>query len=113
MDIRNNLTRLSLLENCTVIEGHLQILLMFKTKPEDFRELSFPKLTMITDYLLLFRVYGLESLKGLFPNLTHGQTSCATCPPSTGRGFWTPSRTTTSSPTRMTRRSVEMCVQEP
>ncbi|NXH15737.1 INSR protein, partial [Bucco capensis] len=70
MDIRNNLTRLSLLENCTVIEGHLQILLMFKTKPEDFRELSFPKLTMITDYLLLFRVYGLESLKGLFPNLT-------------------------------------------
>ncbi|NXN96122.1 INSR protein, partial [Rhinopomastus cyanomelas] len=70
MDIRNNLTRLSLLENCTVIEGHLQILLMFKTKPEDFREISFPKLTMITDYLLLFRVYGLESLKGLFPNLT-------------------------------------------
>uniref|UniRef100_A0A8C3HKK0 Tyrosine-protein kinase receptor n=1 Tax=Chrysemys picta bellii TaxID=8478 RepID=A0A8C3HKK0_CHRPI len=70
MDIRNNLTRLNRLENCTVIEGHLQILLMFKTKPEDFRELSFPKLTMITDYLLLFRVYGLESLKGLFPNLT-------------------------------------------
>lgn len=70
MDIRNNLTRLNMLENCTVIEGHLQILLMFKTKPEDFRELSFPKLTMITDYLLLFRVYGLESLKGLFPNLT-------------------------------------------
>uniref|UniRef100_A0A8D2P6H3 Tyrosine-protein kinase receptor n=1 Tax=Zosterops lateralis melanops TaxID=1220523 RepID=A0A8D2P6H3_ZOSLA len=70
MDIRNNLTRLHMLENCTVIEGHLQILLMFKTKPEDFRELSFPKLTMITDYLLLFRVYGLESLKGLFPNLT-------------------------------------------
>uniref|UniRef100_A0A8D0GXK7 Tyrosine-protein kinase receptor n=1 Tax=Sphenodon punctatus TaxID=8508 RepID=A0A8D0GXK7_SPHPU len=70
MDIRNNLTRLNMLENCTVIEGHLQILLMFKTKPEDFRDLSFPKLTMITDYLLLFRVYGLESLKGLFPNLT-------------------------------------------
>nr|XP_014430843.1 insulin receptor isoform X1 [Pelodiscus sinensis]XP_014430845.1 insulin receptor isoform X1 [Pelodiscus sinensis]XP_025042304.1 insulin receptor isoform X1 [Pelodiscus sinensis]XP_025042305.1 insulin receptor isoform X1 [Pelodiscus sinensis]XP_025042306.1 insulin receptor isoform X1 [Pelodiscus sinensis] len=70
MDIRNNLTRLNMLENCTVIEGHLQILLMFKTKPEDFREFSFPKLTMITDYLLLFRVYGLESLKGLFPNLT-------------------------------------------
>uniref|UniRef100_A0A8B9VRE7 Tyrosine-protein kinase receptor n=1 Tax=Anas zonorhyncha TaxID=75864 RepID=A0A8B9VRE7_9AVES len=63
-----NLKRM--LGNCTVIEGHLQILLMFKTKPEDFRELSFPKLTMITDYLLLFRVYGLESLKGLFPNLT-------------------------------------------
>nr|XP_035921824.1 insulin receptor [Halichoerus grypus] len=70
MDIRNNLTRLHELANCSVIEGHLQILLMFKTKPEDFRDLSFPKLIMITDYLLLFRVYGLESLKDLFPNLT-------------------------------------------
>ncbi|XP_029470000.1 insulin receptor [Rhinatrema bivittatum] len=70
MDIRNNLTQFNMLENCTVIEGHLQILLMFHTKPESFRELSFPKLTMITDYLLLFRVYGLESLKVLFPNLT-------------------------------------------
>ncbi|XP_048352891.1 LOW QUALITY PROTEIN: insulin receptor [Sphaerodactylus townsendi] len=70
IDIRNNITKFGLLENCTVIEGHLQILLMFKTKAADFRDLSFPKLTMITDYLLLFRVYGLESLKKLFPNLT-------------------------------------------
>ncbi|KAM9322713.1 insulin receptor a isoform 1-T1 [Pholidichthys leucotaenia] len=69
-DIRNNVTNLQLLENCTVIEGHLKILLMFKTKPEDFRGISFPKLTVVTDYLLLFRVYGLESLSGLFPNLT-------------------------------------------
>lgn len=70
MDIRNNLTRLHELESCSVIEGHLQILLMFRTRPEDFRDLSFPKLVMITDYLLLFRVYGLESLRDLFPNLT-------------------------------------------
>ncbi|CAH2293278.1 insulin receptor isoform X1 [Pelobates cultripes] len=70
MDIRNNLTELYDLEDCTIIEGHLQILLMFNTKPENFRGLSFPKLIMITDYLLLFRVYGLESLKDLFPNLT-------------------------------------------
>ncbi|XP_033619429.1 insulin receptor [Fukomys damarensis] len=70
MDIRNNLPRLHSLENCSIIEGHLQILLMFKTKPEDFRDLSFPKLVTITDYLLLFRVYGLESLRDLFPNLT-------------------------------------------
>ncbi|XP_066491075.1 insulin receptor isoform X2 [Tiliqua scincoides] len=59
-----------MLENCTVIEGHLQILLLFKTNSEDFRDLSFPMLTLITDYLLLFRVYGLESLRKLFPNLT-------------------------------------------
>ncbi|XP_053740412.1 insulin receptor a [Synchiropus splendidus] len=69
-DIRNDVTHLKSLENCTVIEGHLKILLMFKTKPEDFRNLSFPKLMVVTDYLLLFRVYGLESLSDLFPNLT-------------------------------------------
>uniref|UniRef100_A0A7N6FJJ3 Tyrosine-protein kinase receptor n=1 Tax=Anabas testudineus TaxID=64144 RepID=A0A7N6FJJ3_ANATE len=69
-DIRNNVTNLQTLQNCTVIEGHLKILLMFRTKPEDFRGLSFPKLTVVTDYLLLFRVYGLESLNDLFPNLT-------------------------------------------
>lgn len=70
VDIRNNISQFFLLENCTVIEGHLQILLLFKTKSEDFRDLSFPMLTLITDYLLLFRVYGLESLRKLFPNLT-------------------------------------------
>ncbi|XP_051549350.1 insulin receptor-like isoform X1 [Myxocyprinus asiaticus] len=70
IDIRNNATNLCVLENCTVIEGHLKILLMFKTRLEDFRGLSFPKLVIITDYLLLFRVYGLESLSDLFPNLT-------------------------------------------
>uniref|UniRef100_A0A665TR81 Tyrosine-protein kinase receptor n=1 Tax=Echeneis naucrates TaxID=173247 RepID=A0A665TR81_ECHNA len=69
-DIRNNVTNLQTLENCTVIEGHLKILLMFRTKPEDFRGLTFPKLRVVTDYLLLFRVYGLESLSDLFPNLT-------------------------------------------
>uniref|UniRef100_A0A674N3A4 Tyrosine-protein kinase receptor n=1 Tax=Takifugu rubripes TaxID=31033 RepID=A0A674N3A4_TAKRU len=69
-DIRNSATNLQALENCTVIEGHLKILLIFGTKPEDFRGLSFPKLVVVTDYLLLFRVYGLESLSDLFPNLT-------------------------------------------
>ncbi|XP_051990910.1 insulin receptor-like [Xyrauchen texanus] len=69
-DIRNNVTNLRALENCTVIEGHLKILLMFTTKAEDFRGVSFPKLTVVTDYLLLFRVYGMESLSDLFPNLT-------------------------------------------
>ncbi|XP_054622983.1 insulin receptor a [Dunckerocampus dactyliophorus] len=68
-DIRNNVTNLNSLTNCTVIEGHLKIILMFGTKPEDFRGLTFPKLTVVTDYLLLFRVYGLESLSDLFPNL--------------------------------------------
>uniref|UniRef100_A0A8C8SKG9 Tyrosine-protein kinase receptor n=1 Tax=Pelusios castaneus TaxID=367368 RepID=A0A8C8SKG9_9SAUR len=70
MDIRNDVSQLRKLENCTVIEGNLQILLMFTTVAEDFRGLSFPRLIMITEYLLLFRVYGLESLRDLFPNLS-------------------------------------------
>uniref|UniRef100_A0A7N5ZXH3 Tyrosine-protein kinase receptor n=1 Tax=Anabas testudineus TaxID=64144 RepID=A0A7N5ZXH3_ANATE len=69
-DIRNNVTNLQSLENCTIIEGHLKILLMFKTKTEDFAGLSYPKLRVVTDYVLLFRVYGLETLSDLFPNLT-------------------------------------------
>ncbi|KAJ7307592.1 hypothetical protein JRQ81_009621 [Phrynocephalus forsythii] len=42
---------------------------MFTSRSEDFRPLSFPRLVLITEYLLLFRVYGLESLRDLFPNL--------------------------------------------
>ncbi|XP_040198281.1 insulin-like growth factor 1 receptor [Rana temporaria] len=70
MDIRNNVSELKELEDCVVIEGYLQILLITNAKVEDFRNLRFPKLTVITDYLLLFRVSGLESLSDLFPNLT-------------------------------------------
>ncbi|EMP41688.1 Insulin-like growth factor 1 receptor [Chelonia mydas] len=68
VDIRNDIHELKRLENCTVIEGFLQILLI--SKAEDYRSFRFPKLTVITDYLLLFRVAGLESLSDLFPNLT-------------------------------------------
>ena len=57
-----------------MVEGYLQILLIGdKTNhlnQEVFRTLSFPKLTVITDYLLLFRVSGLDSLSTLFPNLS-------------------------------------------
>ncbi|KAJ6652435.1 hypothetical protein lerEdw1_011553 [Lerista edwardsae] len=69
LDIRVEAAQLRQLENCTVVEGSLQILLMFTTSSEDFRGLSFPRLVMVTEYLLLFRVYGLESLRELFPNL--------------------------------------------
>ncbi|KAK2084457.1 hypothetical protein P7K49_037490 [Saguinus oedipus] len=69
LDIRSEVAELRRLENCSVVEGHLQILLMFTATGDDFRGLSFPRLTQVTDYLLLFRVYGLESLRDLFPNL--------------------------------------------
>ena len=68
IDIRNDYQQLKRLENCTVIEGYLHILLI--SKAEDYRSYRFPKLTVITEYLLLFRVAGLESLGDLFPNLT-------------------------------------------
>ncbi|KAJ8271979.1 hypothetical protein COCON_G00108380 [Conger conger] len=74
IDIRNDISEFKRLENCTVVEGYLQILLIGdKTNnlnQEVFRTLSFPKLTMVTDYLLLFRVSGLDSLSVLFPNLS-------------------------------------------
>ncbi|XP_054829766.1 insulin receptor-related protein [Eublepharis macularius] len=70
MDIRMDVSQLQKLENCTIIEGNLQLLLMFTTSGEHFRRLRFPRLVMITEYLLLFRVYGLESLRDLFPNLS-------------------------------------------
>uniref|UniRef100_A0A673C765 Tyrosine-protein kinase receptor n=1 Tax=Sphaeramia orbicularis TaxID=375764 RepID=A0A673C765_9TELE len=74
IDIRNEISELRRLENCTVVEGYLQILLINdKTNnihQEVFHSLSFPKLTVITDYLLLFRVSGLTSLSTLFPNLS-------------------------------------------
>lgn len=75
IDIGNDISDFKKLENCTVVEGYLKILLINKARVEDFRQLSFPKLTMITDYLLLFRVPGLESLSTLFPNLSviHGR----------------------------------------
>ncbi|XP_077419171.1 insulin-like growth factor 1b receptor isoform X3 [Vanacampus margaritifer] len=71
IDIGNDISEFRRLENCTVVEGYLQILLIGdKNNNQDvFRALSFPKLTMITDYLLLFRVSGLDSLSTMFPNL--------------------------------------------
>lgn len=75
IDIGNDISEFQRLENCTVVEGYLQILLIGDRNSNAanqrlFRSLSFPKLTMITDYLLLFRVSGLHSLSTLFPNLT-------------------------------------------
>ncbi|KAF7703220.1 insulin-like growth factor 1b receptor isoform X1 [Silurus meridionalis] len=72
IDIGNDISDFKKLENCTVVEGYLKILLIAnkKTNHEVFQTLSFPKLTMITDFLLLFRVPGLDSLSTLFPNLS-------------------------------------------
>lgn len=70
LDIRNNITNFNKLENCTVIEGYLHILLIHRVEASQFANLSFPKLREITGYFLLFRVSALTSLKTLFPNLS-------------------------------------------
>lgn len=67
MDIRNEADYLSKLDNCTVIDGFVQIALLDSTKSSDFK--PFPKVREITQYLMVYRVTGLLSLAQLFPNL--------------------------------------------
>ena len=70
LDIRNSMSALSRLQNCTVVEGHLHIVLSDRGREDPHLvNLSFPRLREITDYLLLYRVSGLRSLSTLFPNL--------------------------------------------
>ena len=70
IDIRNGVEQFYKLENCTVIEGSLEILLIDYAEYTDFVNLSYPLLREITEYLLLYRVYGLRSLAHIFPNLS-------------------------------------------
>lgn len=69
MDIRNTLDTFNRLKGCRVVEGFVQILLFDNFNDSSFANVSFPELTEITDYLLLYRVNGLRSLGHIFPNL--------------------------------------------
>lgn len=69
MDIRNSVTNLAKLRNCTEIAGYLRIVLIEKVKESDFEDYVFPELTHITGYLLFFDVVKLTSVGQLFPNL--------------------------------------------
>lgn len=70
IDIRNNVNSFSVLRECQVIEGFLQIVLIENnTDTSDFDNVSFPELREITGYFLLYRVDGLKTLSKLFPNL--------------------------------------------
>ena len=70
LDVRNDIKSFSKLANCTVVEGSLQILLIEHAQASDYDNLYFPDLVEITDYLLLYRVYGLRTLSHIFPNLS-------------------------------------------
>lgn len=69
-EIRNSIAGLKRLENCTVIEGYLRIILIASDDATVFRTVSLPKLRVITDYLLLYRVQYLKTLSNIFPNLS-------------------------------------------
>lgn len=69
VDIRSNVSEFDKLTDCTVIEGSLQVVLL-KGHPDNFKNLTFPLLTEVTEYVLFFRVFGLTSLGHLFPNLS-------------------------------------------
>lgn len=69
MDIRNSPDALAALKDCRVIEGFLQIILIDKYEPGSYDNHTYPLLTEITGFLLVFRVNGLTSLGRLFPNL--------------------------------------------
>nr|XP_029731504.1 insulin-like receptor isoform X2 [Aedes albopictus] len=69
VDVRNSPAHLDRLKDCVVVEGFVHILLIDKYVDSSFENYTFPLLTEITEYLLLFRVNGLKTLRRLFPNL--------------------------------------------
>lgn len=69
VDIRNSISSFENLRGCRVVEGFVQILLLDNVNESLFANLSFPELTEITDYFLMYRVNGLRSLGQLFPKL--------------------------------------------
>lgn len=69
IDIRNKPDNLRILDNCTVIEGFLQILLIDQYDTSAFENYTFPNLVEVTDYVMFYRVNGLLTIRKLFPNL--------------------------------------------
>lgn len=67
--ISTSISSFDKLRDCRVIEGNLKIVLFDHTLPAEFVNLTFPHLIEITEYLLIFRVSGLQSLGRLLPNL--------------------------------------------
>ncbi|XP_076334616.1 insulin-like peptide receptor [Tachypleus tridentatus] len=70
IDIRNSVDQFKKLENCTVIEGFLRIVLIDNGTARSYEKLYFPKLREITGYLFLYRAFGMESIGKVFPELT-------------------------------------------
>ncbi|CAK1540177.1 unnamed protein product [Leptosia nina] len=70
IDIRNNPEHMKKLQDCRVIEGYLNIVLMERATHTSFENYSFPKLREVTGYILIYRLRGVRNLGDLFPNLS-------------------------------------------
>ncbi|EDW03158.1 insulin receptor-related protein [Drosophila grimshawi] len=69
IDIRNECSKMSLLDNCTVITGYVMITLISQMMC-NYSAYSFPKLREITDFMIFTDVRELSTIRNMFPNLT-------------------------------------------
>ncbi|XP_055632635.1 insulin-like receptor [Toxorhynchites rutilus septentrionalis] len=76
VDIRHHLRELHMIENCTVITGYLQFVMIERTSQQEFDKYQFPNLREVTGFVLFYDVSNLVSLRNMFPNLMviRGQT---------------------------------------
>lgn len=72
IEVRYKLKDFELLRGCRVIEGSLNILMLDDPSfnESDYENISFPELYEITDYLLIYRMLPIKTLRNLFPNLS-------------------------------------------
>ncbi|KAL9887722.1 insulin-like receptor isoform 1-T9 [Glossina fuscipes fuscipes] len=69
LDIRNTPGEFRQLENCTVIEGFLLITLVTTHTTSEFTE-TYPLLTEVTEFIIVYQIENLRSLAQIFPNLS-------------------------------------------
>ncbi|CRL08130.1 CLUMA_CG020870, isoform A [Clunio marinus] len=69
VNVRFRIEDMEKYRGCRVIEGSASIILLDDSSENDFVNYSFPELTEITGFLMLYRVGGVKSLSHFFPNL--------------------------------------------
>lgn len=72
IEVRYRIEDFIALRGCRVIEGSLSILMLDDQtfNESTFANISFPELYEITDYLLIYRMLHIKTLRNLFPNLS-------------------------------------------
>ncbi|KAH8412253.1 hypothetical protein KR009_000854 [Drosophila setifemur] len=70
VDIRNECSKLHLLDNCTVVNGYVMITLITNNVNCAYSNYSFPLLTEVTEFMIFTEVRGLTNITEMFPHLT-------------------------------------------